>query len=298
MVELAPAGEDEGLFRQGFAGDTFNAAWYARRLLPKDWQVAYGTCVGDDAVSRNMLSFMQAEGIDTQSVRRLQGQTVGLYMIHLDDGERSFSYWRGQSAARQLASDPDWLAEQIKGRSVVLFSGITMAILSPEHRQNLCAALSKARDAGTVVAFDTNLRPRLWSGPDEMRMGLIQGATVANVILPSFDEETALFGDPDPRATIDRYRGVGAELVVVKNGADPLTVWEKRSGNQSFESQRVEKVIDSTAAGDSFAAGLLAGLATGMGLAPSVRQATKVSAQVIQARGALADIKIPTGEEP
>jgi len=104
MVEIAPA--EGGLCRQGFAGDTFNAAWYARRALPGAWTVDYATQVGRDAVSDAMLAFMAGEGIGTGSILRREDRTVGLYLLSLKDGERSFSYWRGQSAARMLAEDP------------------------------------------------------------------------------------------------------------------------------------------------------------------------------------------------
>ena len=135
MVELSPLGGDD--YRMGFAGDTFNTAWYARRLLPPEWTVAYGTCLGDDAVSDRMLRFMQGAGIDTETIREVPGRTVGLYMIQLQAGERSFSYWRGQSAARALADDAAWLEGIIAGAGAILFSGITLAILTPEGRAAL-----------------------------------------------------------------------------------------------------------------------------------------------------------------
>ncbi|MEO1318617.1 MAG: sugar kinase, partial [Pseudomonadota bacterium] len=203
MVEMAPAGD--GLFRMGYAGDTLNTAWYARRLLPADWRVGYASAVGDDALSSGMLDFIAREGIETGSIRRLPDRTVGLYMITLADGERSFAYWRGEAAARALADDPDWLAETFAGRDILYFSGITLAILSPAARETLCAALKNARAAGADVAFDTNLRPRLWRDADEMRAGLTMGASAASIVLPSYDEEHGLFGDPTPEETVERY---------------------------------------------------------------------------------------------
>jgi 2-dehydro-3-deoxygluconokinase len=286
MVELAPAGD--GLFRMGFAGDTFNTAWYARRLLPGDWSVGYLSAVGDDAVSDDMLAFLNGEGIATDTIRRLEAKTVGLYMIQLVDGERSFSYWRGQSAARQLADDPAWLDRAFAGRDILFFSGITLAILSQDARRTLCDAIARARANGAHVAFDTNLRPRLWSGPDEMRDGLMLGASVADTVLPSFDEETGLYGDRTPDATIARYRGAGATLVVVKQGGDPCHVWTPQEGTRAFTPEPVARVVDSTAAGDSFGAGLLAALATGAPLEEAVRRAMRLAARVIQKRGALA----------
>ncbi|TCP43297.1 sugar kinase [Rhodovulum marinum] len=285
MVELAPTGG--GLYRRGFAGDTFNTAWYARRLLPADWSVAYASCVGTDAVSREMVDFMAAEGIDTAPIRRLPDRTVGLYMIALAGGERSFSYWRGQSAARALADDPDWLDAALSGRNFIHFSGISLAILRPDSRERLCDALACARAAGARVVFDTNLRPRLWEDEDAMRAGLTLGASVADIVLPSFDEETALFGDADPAATIARYGGLGAGLVAVKQGAGPVVLWQAGGGATTLTPAPVPRVVDTTAAGDSFAAGLIAGLAQAQSPREAAAAAMALAGRVIRAPGAL-----------
>lgn len=284
MVEIVPA--DGGLCRQGFAGDTFNAAWYARQCLPPDWAVDYGTCVGTDAVSDAMVDFIAAQGIGTGAIRRVPDRTVGLYLISLKDGERSFSYWRGQSAARMLAEDPAWLAGVLEGRAVIHVSGITLAILPPEGRARLAAALAQARAGGALVAFDTNLRPRLWESPQAMKDGLTLGARVADVVLPSFDEETALFGDATPQATAARYAALGARVVAVKDGGGPLTLLAE-GAVQVVPAVPVAQVVDTTAAGDSFAGAFLAGLATGRPLADAAGAAMAVAARVIQARGAL-----------
>ena len=145
MVELAPA--DAGLLRKGFAGDTFNTAWYVRRLLSPDWSVSYGTVIGKDAVSDDMARFIEGEDIATDALGRHDARTVGLYLISLQNGERSFSYWRGQSAAKTLADDADWLEKTLANRANIHFSGITLAILAPEARERLCAALARARAA-------------------------------------------------------------------------------------------------------------------------------------------------------
>ncbi len=99
MLELAPAGAPD-TYRAGFAGDTFNTAWYARRLAPAGLEIAYMTAVGQDAVSDRLEDFTRAAGIVPEFIRR-PDRTLGLYMIELKDGERSFAYWRGQSAARR-----------------------------------------------------------------------------------------------------------------------------------------------------------------------------------------------------
>ncbi len=284
MVELAETGPDT--YRRGFAGDTFNTAWYARKLLPADWSVGYASGIGTDAVSEEMAAFIAAQGIDTSALRRVPGRTVGLYMISLKDGERSFSYWRSQSAAKLLAEDESWLDNVCAGRKIIHFSGITLAILSPDHRETLCAALAHARAGGATIAFDTNLRPQLWGSTEAMRDGITLGASVADVLLPSFDEEEGLFGDATPADTVARYRDAGAQVIAVKNGGGDVTLWDA-DGLRTLHVDKVPQVVDSTAAGDSFGAAFLADLGQGHGTDASARAAMKLAAKVIQARGAL-----------
>ena len=283
MVELSPA--TDGLLRMGFAGDTFNTAWYARGLLPDGWAVDYATVLGSDALSGDVETFIASHSIGTGAIRRHPDRTVGLYMIQLKDGERSFAYWRGQSAAKTLADDPAWLDQVLKGADLAYLSGITLAILPAERRQVLCDALTRARTAGTHVAFDTNLRLRLWDSPDAARDGLRMGATVADTVLPSFDEEQELFGDATPDDTIARYSACGAARIVVKNGAGHVTLWDQGT-TQLIETQAVTPV-DSTAAGDSFAAGVMAGLMTGASPVQAVHQGCALAGRVVQGKGAL-----------
>ena len=296
MVELAPAPDHTGLMRLGYAGDTFNTAWYARRLLPRSWTVSYGSVIGTDQISADLAHFIERQGVATDTLRRIPDRTVGLYMIQTREGERSFAYWRGQSAAKTLADDPDWLDRIFAGRRVIQFSGITLAILSPTARKTLCSALARARAAGSHIAFDTNLRPRLWDSAEAMRSGLLQGAAVSDTVMPSFDEEQLAFQDATPEDTVQRYRAAGASCVVIKNGEAPCHGWSDTDGTVTCTPPTVARVIDSTAAGDSFGAGLLAARATGATLGTAMSRAAHLAAQVIQHPGALAPQIFDTGD--
>lgn len=286
MVEMAPDGA--GKYDMNFAGDTLNTAWYARRCLGDDpaYHVGYLTCAGEDAVSDRMLAFLESSGIETDHIARIPDRTVGLYMIQLDNGERSFAYWRDTSAAKLLAADPARLDAAFDGESILLFSGITLAILSPEHRQNLIDALSRARANGAEVVFDTNIRPRLWENVEATHHWLSKAAAIADIMLPSFDEEEVMFGDKKPADTALRYRDLGAHTVIVKNGADELYAWSKGEGGFTLHPDPVQPV-DSTAAGDSFNAGFLTARMQGANLNDALRAGMALSAQVVLHRGAL-----------
>ncbi|PWK59206.1 sugar kinase [Roseicyclus mahoneyensis] len=286
MLELAPAEAPE-TFRAGFAGDTFNTAWYARRLAPAGLEVAYMTAVGQDTVSERLEVFTRAAGIVPDFIRR-PDRTLGLYMIELTEGERSFAYWRGQSAARTLADDLDDLPGIGPGDMVYL-SGITLAILPEAGRARLLAALDRARAEGVRVAFDPNLRPRLWPSADVMRAVVMEGARRADIALPSFDDEATWFGDSDIAATADRYATAGARMIAVKDGPRPVLL-RTPDGAAWVAPRPVDQIVDSTAAGDAFNAGFLIGLEAGLPPTEAVQQGCDIAAKVVARRGALADI--------
>jgi 2-dehydro-3-deoxygluconokinase len=287
MVELSPEGK--GLYRRGFAGDTFNTAWYLRRRLPADWRVGYATGVGTDALSDRMVAFMAEAGIETGAVRRVPDRTVGLYMIELCDGERSFSYWRSMAAARMLAADRRWLEGALHGADVVFLSGITLAVVQPEDRETFFEVLKGLRAEGTMIVFDPNLRPRLWPDAATMRAAMTAGGAAADIVLPSFEDESVHFGDAGPEATLARYRDLGAATVVVKNGPGEVLAWDSREGRCSFVPEPV-KAVDTTAAGDSFNAGFLAARLTGVPLREAIAAGAALAAAVVQAPGALVEV--------
>lgn len=285
MVEMAVRAD--GAYERNFAGDSFNTAWYLRQLLPETVPVDYCSALGDDAISKALLAFMEKSGLGTQHMRLVKERTLGLYMIELDHGERSFSYWRGQSAAKLLAEDKAFLERAVLGAKLVIFSGITLAILSPEHRQNLFAALLRARQAGSVIAFDPNMRRRLWPDEASMCQAIFEAAHYADMVFPSFDEDGLYFGDKSPEATIARYQNAGASTIIVKNGAGMIFGFDRKEGDCQFSPKAIAKIIDTTAAGDSFNAGFMSARFAGANFVQAIEKASLVAASVIQARGAL-----------
>ncbi|PVB61814.1 sugar kinase [Labrenzia sp. 011] len=290
MVEMAPNGS--GSYVMGFAGDTLNTAWYTRKYLGDDWNVGYYTAVGSDEVSSRMLDFIQGSGIDVSAIRRLEDRTIGLYLIQLTEGERSFAYWRSQSAARCLASDRSALDASLQQAGLIYFSGITLAILPARDRTTFLQALRTARTAGAQVAFDPNLRPGLWEDADTMRTSVTEAAGVCDFVMPSFEDELTHFGDADPNTSAERYLAAGAGMVVVKNG--PEDVICARTGDlRAFQPKSVANIVDTTAAGDSFNAAFLAEYLSSENVEAAVAAGAGLAGKVIQHRGALVECLQP-----
>lgn len=294
MAELAPS-DRGGEFKLGFAGDTFNTAWYLAQVA-SDIHVSYLTAIGDDAISQDMRMFMKDSRICDTHVQVIDGKTVGLYLIHLNNGERSFSYWRNDSAAKQLAVDQVALGRAVGNADLIYLSGITLAILDPQSREKLLDALRHVRAYGMTVAFDTNLRPQLWSTPQEMTDTIMMAAAQSDLVLPSYDDEAEWFGDRDSIATLNRYAEIGVDQIVVKNSAQPVA-FQKDGQRGEVDVDPVTGVVDTTAAGDSFNAGVLASVLRADDLTTGIRQGCRLASHVVRHKGALIPVDVNLGRD-
>ncbi|MEI4480474.1 MULTISPECIES: sugar kinase [unclassified Phyllobacterium] len=284
MIELSGANGDQ--WRMGFAGDTLNTTWYVRALTKTEYPVDYVTAFGDDPFSLKQRAFLNENGIQTANSPIIAGARPGLYAISLTGAERSFTYWRNDAAARQLADDTEALAQSLAGREIVYFSGITMGILSPKNRENVLNAVKNAREQGSLIVFDANYRPRLWENADTAQQVLGDAFRVTDIALPTFPDENALFGDATPDHTADRIAGFGVGEIVVKDGTEPALV--VADGRRTNVPATIAKAVDTTGAGDSFNGGYIASRLAGFDPVKAAASAHRVAARVVEFHGALA----------
>ena len=290
MLELSGRGNQNGGgddWRLGFAGDTLNTLWALRALTGTERTANYVSAFGDDPFSRDQIAFFQANGIGVGESPIISGARPGLYAITLTGAERSFTYWRNDSAAKQLASDPARLAKSLENQALVYFSGITLAILEPSAREVLIDAVRVARSAGSLVAFDANYRPRLWKSPEEARAAIDEALSVTDIALPTFPDEQSLHGDASPEASADRIAARGVGEIVVKNGELAATV-RCQGKAETIAAVHVAAPVDTTGAGDSFNGSYLAARLEGLSPTEATGKAHAVAAAVVQVRGALA----------
>lgn len=288
MLELQ--GQAFGEMRQGFGGDTLNTAVYLSRCgASRGIETHYATALGDDRFSTGLIQRWQAEGVGVELVQRLPGRMPGLYMIEVDDqGERSFSYWRDSSAAKayfDAALTP--LEQALPTLDALYLSGISLAILPPAGRERLIAAMARLRAQGGTVVFDNNYRARLWSDRAVARDWFAKAYALASIALVTADDEQAVQGLPTLDAAIAHSLALPCAEVVVKRGASPTLV--RRDGKPLCEvpTEPVPRVVDTTAAGDSFAAAYLAVRLSGGTTQAAATLGNRLAARVIQHRGAL-----------
>ena len=285
---MAELHQEPGLgFRVGFAGDTFNTAVYCARQLGPSGRVGYCTRIGLDPLSEAFLAMAREESIDVSQCARDRERFIGLYTVSTDAvGERSFHYWRSSSAARRLFSCDEAMAA-LPEALIVHLSAITLAILPPPVRQRLIAYLRDLRERGDChVAFDSNYRPQLWEDAATARRVVGEMWEVADIALPSIDDEIALFGDASEDAVISRFGASNWRACAIKRGArGPVSPRLARDAHPEFAPAR--RVVDTTAAGDSFNGGYLAALLRSDDEPQCLLAGHEVASRVVGARGAI-----------
>ena len=287
MVELSLAA-DGTRADLGFAGDTFNTAVYMRRTVDAPCDISFVSAVGVDPLSDRLLGLIESEGISTGQIIRIPDRLPGLYAISRDAaGERSFSYWRENSAARLLFGTGEAGAfARLFGFDVLYYSAITLAIMPPPTRRAFLAWLEEYRHGGGRVAFDSNYRPRLWESAETARATVTRAWELADIGLPSVDDEQALFGDSSEHAVLARLRGHGVREGAMKRGASgPVPIGAPMPKGLQFAA--AVDVVDTTAAGDSFNGAFLARYLNGATLAEAMLAGHACASEVIGQRGAI-----------
>ena len=290
MIELSQKGAEVS---RGFGGDTLNTSVYiARQVAPEALTVNYVTALGTDSFSQQMLEAWQSEHIDTSLIQRMENRLPGLYYIETDDtGERTFYYWRNEAAAKFWLESEDAAAicEALSTFDYLYLSGISLAILSPTSREKLLSLLRECRANGGKVIFDNNYRPRLWSSREETQQVYQQMLQSTDIAFLTLDDEDALWGEKPVEDVIARTQAAGVSEVVIKRGAESCLV--AITGEAVVEVPAVKlakkKVIDTTAAGDSFSAGYLAVRLTGGTPEAAAQRGHLTASTVIQYRGAI-----------
>lgn len=288
MVELS--GQP---LQRTFGGDTLNTALYLARLgISRNISVSYATALGVDNISAEMLAAWQRERIDTHMVRKLENKLPGLYLVETEpNGERHFHYWRNDSAAKfyfsTAAATPLEQAIDRNEFDALYISGISLAILAEDAKATLVTLLDRHRQLGGKVLFDNNFRPQLWT-EKQAQYWYSQVLPFVDIALMTEEDDQRVWGDNDIVARCCRF---GCNEVVIKRGSDPCEVVSHLQSSKPrciyVDANNIGNVVDTCAAGDSFAAGYLAGRLSGVDEKQSAELGHRLASIVIQHPGAI-----------
>lgn len=235
------AGGAESTVALYLAGEGYRSAWLSR--------------VGNDPLGRRLLRQLAAHGVDTSLVDTDPTAPTGVYFKDPGGSTTSVYYYRSSSAASRMGPN---ILEKIDWQALPLLhlSGIT-AGLSSSCRDLLASAFTTAKASGTLVSFDVNYRPGLWSAKEAAPV-LAEFAGRADIVFVGRDEAETLWGTGD---SDELYGALGPQHLVVKDGATGAT--DVSAVGAVFVPARTVDVVEVVGAGDAFAAGYLSGLLAG-----------------------------------
>jgi len=288
MIELSDLSGDVGVPFFNVAGDTLNTAVYLKRILGKYADIFYLTVLGKDPLSVRIQDFIVSEDISTDFIRHHPDKNCGIYVIENDsDGERTFHYWRENSAARTLfESDNDF--KSLGEADIIYLSGITIAILGKRQRDRLMKWLGTEGQKKTIL-FDSNFRKNLWSNLDEARHTLKAAMKEATLCFPSKEDLNSIFASMENLEFLQEYCKTPNEFFVVKKGGNqsPQIISGKENSLRLEGFKKIDKVSDSTGAGDSFNAGFIGAYLMGEKLSKSLQYGHELASKILKHKGAI-----------
>lgn len=294
LVEFNQTRSGQPQYLQGFGGDTSNAAIAAARAGAR---ASCLTRLGKDTFGDALLALWSSESVDSGGVERDAQHPTGVYFVTHGAQGHQFSYLRSGSAASHMS--PAWVEQgeplhRLQNCRLLLVSGISLAI-SPQACDAALAAMRIAKAAGACVAFDPNLRLKLWPR-DRAAACISHAVSLCDLFLPGLEDMAALLDLPPDQATPEHIaqwsHARGAATMVLKLGAQGAWISTGQGLSVHVPGRPVTRV-DATGAGDCFDGNLLARLALGDTLPQAAHYANAAAALAVQGHGAVAPLPRP-----
>jgi 2-dehydro-3-deoxygluconokinase len=285
MLELV--NKDPDTIRKSFAGDLYNSSVYLKRAFPKQ-EVQFMSCIGQDSLSEQLLERLASESVETACLASIDSHHLGAYMVVTDDeGERSFIYWRSDSAAKRMVTALNQTQkDKLKQARLFFFSGITIAILLKEEREAFWLLLEELKAAGVSIAFDPNYRPQLWENATIAKANTEKAFEIADWLLPGVDDFDKLYGMKNVEECIQFCMQFNPSELVMKQGEQTVHVVTE-AGRESIPVVANNNVVDTTSAGDAFNGVYLGARASGLDIRSSALAASSAASKVIETPGAI-----------
>ena len=264
--------------RLGTGGDAMNEAVVLARLGRR---VRLVSRVGDDAAGDLVLGVCRKNGIDVSGVARGRVDTGVNVVLVGESGERCF-LTNPEGSLRKLTPEDVFAAIEAPGfaeaKAVCFASVFAYPLLMPALEEIFC----RIREKGPVLLVDMTRRKN-----GETLEDIAPALQYADYVLPNLDEAHLLTGTREPAEIARQFLDCGVKNVIVKLGADGCLV--KNAGVEAIvPAVPGVRAVDTTGAGDNFAAGFLDALLRGEGIVDCARWGNAVASLCVEQVGATA----------
>lgn len=245
---------DVSEFRRVAGGAPANVAVGAARMGLK---TSFIGRVGDDEFGHFLKNTLAENKVDVSQMQFDSRVRTGLAFVALPTpNTREFLFYRNPSADMMLDSK-EFNKTFIKDTKVFHFGSITL--ISEPGRTSTYDAINLAKSNGAVISYDPNLRLNLWPCAEEAKNKIIEAIPLADIIKVNDEEIFFITGEKDIKKGIQKLISKGPKLCIVTMGAKGC-IYSTSKYTGLMPAFKV-RTVDATGCGDSFVAGLLAGVA-------------------------------------
>ena len=225
--------------------------------------------VGNDNLGEQLCASLRGSGVDVCTEAR--GRTGSIVVVVQPNGERTFLTDRGVASELSIFD-----AQHLAGVSIVHVP--TYSLAHDPLATTAIQYIRAARASGALISIDASSTSVLRDYGISRYSELI--ASIAPDVFLCNNDEAALLN-------IDSARPMpGVELTVIKRGALPVTAITAAGVVTEVAIPPVAKIVDTTGAGDAFAAGFLPVYATSRNIKDSITNGNLIAARVLRSPGA------------
>jgi len=272
-AEITRATDTPARIRTGWGGSAANvAAWLAAIGV----STAFLGRVGSDSFGRAATEALRAAGVAVCADTDADLPTGTCVVLVHPDGERSMLPDPGANAGlrpEHLGAEPFTWATHLHLSAYTLFNSASRAAG--------LAAQRRAREIGMTLSVDAaSAAPLAAAGAENF----LSWTGAADLLFANLDEAVAITGVSDPDAAADGLIGHYSEVVVKLGAAGAM--WAGEGAGRVRVEGIAADVVDSTGAGDAFAAGFLAARLLGDDPKTALEAGTALAARAISQLGA------------
>ena len=230
-------------------GAVFNTAIALGRL---EVPTGFACALSDDMFGRQLRRTLADSNVDTTHCATV-ARPCTLAFVELIDGHARYAFYNAGTALKEMG--PQELPSDLSAISALFLGGIS---LMDEPCGTALESLVDALPDSVPLMFDPNIRPSFIADAQAYRARFDRITARADIVKLSDEDLEWLTGTADPSDGVSQLIDRGVRRVCLTRGAAGVTAYTA-AGSLSVPAPQAH-VVDTVGAGDTFNAGLLAGL--------------------------------------